>query len=95
MKINCAVPYSNTITHHHVETDCPQPRSCSDTLFKIIPAHCHSFAPEWQKCIQEAEQHDTETLNQSKIFYNAHVHSLPDITMHGSTVALTKSPAKL
>ena len=38
-----------------------------------LPAHRRSFAPEWQKGTQEAEQQVTETLEQSKTFYNIHV----------------------
>jgi len=52
-----------------------------------IPVRRCSFASEWQKCIQVAEQHNAETLNQLKTSYNAHAHSLPDIHI-GSTVAL-------
>ena len=59
-----------------------------------IPAHRRSFAPEWQKSTQEAEQQATETLAQSKEFYNTHAHSLPDIPV-GSKVALQNQQTKL
>ena len=59
-----------------------------------LPAHRHSFAPEWQKGTQEAEQQVTETLKQSKTFYNIHAHSLPDIHI-GSPVALQSQQTKL
>ena len=59
-----------------------------------IPAHRRSFAPEWQKSIQEAEQQATETLNQSKTFYNTHAQSLPDIQI-GSTITLQNTQTKL
>ena len=59
-----------------------------------IPAHRRSFAPEWQKSTQEAEQQATETLAQSKEFYNTHAHSLPDIQV-GSKVALQNQQTKL
>ena len=59
-----------------------------------IPAHRRSFAPEWQKSTQEAEQQTTETLAQSKEFYNTHAHSLPDIQV-GSKVALQNQQTKL
>lgn len=57
-----------------------------------LPAHRRSFAPEWQRSTQEAEQQATHTLQQSETFYNAH--NLPDIQI-GSTVALQNPQTKL
>ena len=59
-----------------------------------LPAYRRSFVPEWQKGIQEAEQQATETLEQSKTFYNTHARSLPDIHI-GSPVALQSHQTKL
>ena len=55
-----------------------------------LPAHRRSFTPEWQKSTQEAEQQATETLEQSKTFYNIHARSLPDIRI-GSTKSTDKT----
>ena len=65
-------------------------RPIRDTL----PAHRHSFAPEWQRSTQAAEQQATYTLQQSEAFYNIHTRSLPDIQI-GSSVALQNPQTKL
>lgn len=59
-----------------------------------LPAHRRSFAPEWQKSIEEAEQQATETMKDAKASYDAHTHSLPDIHI-GSNVALQNQQTKL
>ena len=45
----------------------------------ILPAHCYLFALEWQRSFQEAEDQAAHTLQQLELFYNTHVHNLPDI----------------
>ena len=59
-----------------------------------LPAHRRSFAPEWQKSTEEAEQQAIKTTEDTKSFYNAHAHSLPDINV-GSHVALQNQMTKL
>ena len=59
-----------------------------------LPAHRCSFSPEWQKCMNEAEQQATNVSDQSETFYNPHAHSLPYIHV-GSTVALQNPQTKL
>ena len=59
-----------------------------------LPAHRRSFAPEWQKSTEEAEQQARETREEAKVSYDAHTHSLPDIHI-GSKVALQNQHTKL
>ena len=65
-------------------------RPIQDTL----PAHRRSFATEWQRSAQEADQQAAHTLQQSESYYNEHTQSLPDMQI-GSTVALQNPCTKL
>ena len=60
----------------------------------ILPAHRRSFAPEWQKSTEEAEQQAMDTREDAKVSYDTHTHSLPDIHI-GSKVALQNRHTKL
>ena len=84
--------YHNTPSHK--DGTSPAHKLFGHPIQDSIPAHHRSFAPEWQKNTQEAEQQATETLAQSKEFYNSHAHSLPDIQV-GSKVALLNQQTKL
>ena len=57
-------------------------RPIQDTL----PAHQHSFAPEWQRSAQLTEQQAAKTLQQAKSYCNNNAHRLPDL-QNGSIVA--------
>ena len=92
MKINYAVPFFNTVTCLPAKMDTHQPRSCLDILSRTHSPH--TVAPSRQKSTQEAEQQATETLEQSKTFYNIHARSLPDIRIC-SPVALQSQQTKL
>ena len=59
-----------------------------------LPAHRRSFAPEWQRSSQEADQQAAHTLRQSETYYNTHTHPLTDIEI-GSAVALQNTQTKL
>ena len=59
----------------------------------ILPAHHHSFLPEWQHPITTAEQQRQDTLQSSAAFYNTHAHTLSDINI-GSHVAIQNSQTK-
>ena len=59
-----------------------------------LPAHCHSFSPEWQRSSQEVDQQAAHTLHQAETFYNTHAHPLADIGI-GSTIALQNQQTKL
>ena len=59
-----------------------------------LPAHRRSFAPEWQRSSQEADQQAAHTLHQSETYYNTHTHPLTDIEI-GSAVALQNTQTKL
>ena len=65
-------------------------RPMQDTL----PAHCRSFAPEWQRSTIEVEQAAANTLAYSESYYNAHAQHLPDIKL-GANVALQNPRTKL
>ena len=65
-------------------------RPIQDTL----PAHRRSFAPEWQRSAQLAEQQAAKTLQQAELYYNSHAHRLPDL-QNGSMVALQNPLTKL
>ena len=65
-------------------------RPIQDTL----PAHCCSFAPEWQRSTFEAEQLAEHTQKQTEAYYNRHAHEFQDIQV-GSTVALQNPRTKL
>ena len=87
------------LLQYHNMPSCKDRLSPAQKLFShpiqdTLPAHRCSFALEWQKGTQEAEQQVTETLEQSKTFYNIHAHSLPDICI-GSPVALQGQQTKL
>ena len=56
-----------------------------------LPAHCRSFAPEWQRSTIEVEQTAVNTLESH---YNAHAQHLPDIKL-GANVALQNPRTKL
>ena len=58
-----------------------------------LPAHRRSFAPEWQRSLQEADQQASHTSTQSETFYNTHAHPLTDIEI-GSNVALQNQQSK-
>ena len=60
----------------------------------LLAAHRHLFAPEWQKCTEEAEQQATKTMEHPKSFHNAHPHLLPDINV-AYHVALQNQVTKL
>ncbi len=60
----------------------------------MLPAHRRSFAEEWQRSANEAEQLATSNLEKAESAYNAHAHSLPDIRI-GSNVAIQNSETKL
>ena len=59
-----------------------------------LPAHRRSFAPEWQKSTEEAEQQAIETREDAKASYDEHTHPLPDIHI-GSKVALQNQQTRL
>ena len=59
-----------------------------------LSAHHRSFAPQWQRTIEESEQQVTNTKNVTKRCYNATACSLPEIQM-GSNVAVQNPRTKL
>ena len=65
-------------------------RPVQDTL----PAHYTSFAPEWQRSIQEAELQEKATLEASRRYYNTTAHALPEIKV-GTNVAVQDHRTKL
>ena len=79
--------YRNTPSHKDGLS--PSQKLFGHPIQDTLRAHHQSFASEWQNGIQEAEQQlqATETLEQSKTFYNTRACSLPNIHI-GSPVAL-------
>jgi len=61
---------------------------------KFFPAHRHSFTPEWQKLSEEIDLRNTNTLAQSKQYYDTHTHPLQEIQV-GCPVALQNQQSKL
>ena len=59
----------------------------------IIPAHCRSFAKEWQLKAEAAEQQAHNTLLSSETYYNQHASTLPDIQV-GFNVAIHNTRTK-
>ena len=87
-RLCCALlQYRNTLSRK--DGISPAQKLFGHPMQDCIPAHCRSFAPEWQKRTQEAEQLATEMLTHSKEFYNIHAHSLPDFQL-GSKVVQTR-----
>ena len=87
MRTNYTMPYFSIATPHHVKMGCLPLKNYGRPIQDTLPAHRHSFAPEWQHNTQAAEQQAAYTLQQSEAFYNTHIRSLPDIQI-GSSVAL-------
>ena len=52
-----------------------------------LPAHCGSFAPEWQRSSQEADVATIYTSETSLATYDQHAHSLSDLQV-GNHVAV-------
>ena len=65
-------------------------RPVQDTL----PAHHRSFAPEWQRSIEEAEKQAFTTRETTREYYNATASPLPEIQV-GSNVAVQNPRTKL
>ena len=59
-----------------------------------LPAHRRSFAPEWQKSSEEAEQAATLTQEKAKAFYNQHSRYLSGLQI-GNHVAMQHPSTKL
>ena len=85
---------TGTDTPSHKDGLSPAQKLFGHPIQGTLPAHRRSFAPEWQKSTEEAEQQARETREDVKVSYNAHTHSLPDIHI-GSKVALQNQHTKL
>ena len=59
-----------------------------------LPAHRKSFAPEWQKSVQEAEKAAMETQIQSQQSYNQHAHELSTLQV-GNHVAIQNPSSRM
>ena len=92
-KLCCALlQYHNTPSHKDGLS--PAKKLFGHPIQDTLPTHRRSFASEWEKGTQEAEQQVTETLEHSKTFYNIHARSLPDIRIV-SPVALQSQQTNL
>ena len=92
---NSAVHSSNIGTHPLERMDSPPAQKLfGHPVQDTLPAHHRSFAPEWQRTNQEAQQQTNITLQSSANFYNTHAHFLPDINV-GSHVAIQNPRSKL
>ena len=59
-----------------------------------LPAHCRSFAPEWQKSVQDAETAAAETQVKSQQSYNQHAHELSTLQV-GNHIAIQNPTSKM
>ena len=59
-----------------------------------LPAHRRSFAPEWQKSLEEADKDASASRHMAEQAYNQHTRELPDIKV-GSHVAIQNPRLKL
>ena len=59
-----------------------------------LPAHHRSFAPEWQKSVQEAEKAAMETQIQLQQSYNQHAHELSTLQV-GNHVAIQNPSSRM
>ena len=59
-----------------------------------LPAHCGSFAPEWQKSSQEADVATIYTSETSLATYDQHAHPLSDLQV-GNHVAVQNPTSKM
>ena len=64
-------------------------------LQDTLPAHCRSFAPEWQRVIKEDSQEQAETTgNQAKRYYDERSQSLRNLEI-GNHVAVQNPTSKM
>ena len=84
----------NTGTPHPTDGLSPAQKLYRHPVQDIIPAHHRYFAKKWQPEAEAAEQQASNTFMASKIHYNQHAHTLPDIQV-GSDVAIHNTRTKL
>ena len=88
----CLLQYGNTPCRKDGLS--PAQKSFGHPVQDSLPAHRRSFAPEWQKSLEEADKDAGDARHAAEQAYNQHTRELPDIKV-GNHVAIQNPRSKL